>query len=100
VDGVVLLGQRAAGLHELEADDAQAALLKAADDLARQAALDAIRLDDDQGAFHNKKMLLAVRSGESDFPRQKKRAGDGPLTRFPARRQLYRSGYSCSRAAR
>ncbi len=51
VDGVVPLGQLAVDLHELEADDLEAALLEAGEDPARQESLDAVGLDQDEGSF-------------------------------------------------
>jgi len=49
--GVVALGQLARNLHELHGDEAQAAPLKAGDDLADETALHAVGLDKNQGAF-------------------------------------------------
>ena len=51
VDGVVALGKRTVDVEQLEADDAQAALLVALDDAPDQLALDAIGLDEDEGAL-------------------------------------------------
>ncbi len=51
VDRVVLLGQVAAHLDELEPDELEPALLEAADDPADEQALDAVGLDEDEGAF-------------------------------------------------
>jgi hypothetical protein len=51
VGGIVALGQIAVHLHELEAHDLEAALLEAGDDPARQLALNAIGLDEDEGSL-------------------------------------------------
>ena len=51
VDGVVALGELAVDGHELEADEPQAALLVAGEDPADEQALDAVGLDEDEGAF-------------------------------------------------
>jgi hypothetical protein len=50
--GVVLLGLRALDGHVLEGGDLQALALEAGDDLARQVALERVRLDQDQGPCH------------------------------------------------
>jgi hypothetical protein len=51
VDGVVALGQLAIDLDELEPDDLEAALFVAGEDPADQLALDAVGLDEDEGAL-------------------------------------------------
>ncbi len=51
VDGVVLLGELARYPDELEADDLEAALFVPGEDAADEQALDAVGLDEDEGAF-------------------------------------------------
>ena len=51
VDAVVLLSQGAAGGDLLQTHQLEALALKAAEDLAHQAALDAVGLDGDERAF-------------------------------------------------
>src|SRR4051794_26285324 len=51
VDFVMLLGHRALDLQQAERGDPQAALLEAREDLARDAALDGIRLEDHERAL-------------------------------------------------
>jgi len=51
VDGVVPLGQIAVDLDKLEPDDPQSALFVAGEDPADQLALDAVGLDEDEGAL-------------------------------------------------
>jgi len=48
----MLFGKRPLDAHKLHADNSQTPLLETPDDLARQAALDAIGLDNDEGTFH------------------------------------------------
>src|SRR5439155_12978715 len=54
VDGVVLLGQRAARLDQLQAGQAQPLLLEALEDGPGQAALQAVGLQQDEGGLHGK----------------------------------------------
>ena len=61
MNGVVFFRQRARDLHELHADDAQAALLEAAQNFAGQPALHGVRLDDDERAFHRKLLKLKLK---------------------------------------
>ena len=49
--GVMALGEVAVDAHQLERDEVQAATLEAPDHLADEAALDAVGLDQDEGAF-------------------------------------------------
>ena len=51
MDAVVLLSQGAAGSDLLQTHQLEALALKAAKDLAHQAALDAVGLDGDERAF-------------------------------------------------
>ena len=48
--GVVLVGDRVVRGHQLQGDETQALALEARDDLAGQAPLEGVRLDQDQGA--------------------------------------------------
>ena len=54
---VVPLGERPVGLHELEPDDAQTALLVALEDATDEQPLDAVRLDEDQRPFAHETSL-------------------------------------------
>lgn len=67
--GVVLLQQLLARPHEFEGDELEALLLEALDDLADDAALDAVRLDHDEGPF-------AVRHGARDQEEQQRKTTD------------------------
>ena len=51
VDRVVLLGQGAVDVHELEADELEAALLEPREHATDELALDAVGLDEEQGAL-------------------------------------------------
>src|SRR5204863_6923528 len=53
VDLVVLLEQRFRELAHLEADDLEALLLEAADDLAGETALDTVGFEEDERAFEH-----------------------------------------------
>ena len=57
--GVVLLAQGAVDLDELQGGDPQALGLEPLEDLADQPALDAIGLEDDQGALHGESALAS-----------------------------------------
>src|SRR5688572_8501927 len=62
--GVVLLGELTLDLDELEPHDLEAALLVPGEDPAGQLALDAIRLDEDEGSFgHADSPLVGGSSG-------------------------------------
>src|SRR5690606_32992949 len=62
----VVLGSELLGhLHQLHADDLHAGALEAADDVAHQAALYAIGLDQDQGAFKGHVYLRVENRGGS-----------------------------------
>ena len=52
VDRVVLLGHRARHVEQAQAHDLESLALEAAEDLADEPALDTIRLDENEGAFH------------------------------------------------
>ena len=51
MDRVVLLGELAADVDELEPDELEPALLEPAEDPPDQQPLDAVGLDEDKGAF-------------------------------------------------
>ncbi|CAB4879741.1 unannotated protein [freshwater metagenome] len=50
--GVVLLGERAIGGHELQRSEPEALALEAGDDLTGEVACERIRLDQDEGPVH------------------------------------------------
>ena len=56
---VVLLCQAAFNLYQLCADDLEAALLKAAQNLSRQTALNRVRLNENQSSFNRHRMLVS-----------------------------------------
>ena len=62
MDRVVRLGQLARRLDQLEADDLQATLLVALEDATDELALDAIGLDEDEGAFAHCDSLTVARA--------------------------------------
>ena len=47
----MVLQQLGGGLHELHGDELESLILEPLDDLADNAAVDAVRLDHDEGAF-------------------------------------------------
>ena len=63
VDRVVLLGERAVDLDQLEADDLEAALLEPGDDPAHELALDAVGLDEEERALEFRHGGLGLGSG-------------------------------------
>ena len=70
--GVVLLQVFHGGLHHLHGDQLETLLLKARDNLANQATLDAVRLDHDEGSLsgHGKELGFSARewvSGQDTF---------------------------------
>ena len=69
--GVVLLQVFHGGLHHLHGDQLETLLLKARDNLANQATLDAVRLDHDEGSLsgHGKELGFSAREWMSGhFP--------------------------------
>ena len=61
--GVVLLGQRAVDVDQLQADDLEAPLLEPGDDPAHELALDAVGLDEEEGALEFRHGSLGLASG-------------------------------------
>src|SRR6185312_5217994 len=61
--GVVGLGRLARELLLLQRDDCEALALEASEDLARQAAREGVRLDQDEGPVHGGVSLVQVRDG-------------------------------------
>jgi hypothetical protein len=60
VDRVMTLGEFPVDLNELEPDQLQAALLEAGQDPADEEALDAVGLDEDEGAFGHGITILSL----------------------------------------
>ena len=74
MDGVVALGHVAWNGQQPQANDLQPLALEARHDLADEAALHAVGLDQDQGAFHGP-MLLLLRVGRAESRRSGSGAG-------------------------
>src|SRR5215210_5218953 len=88
--GVVLLGEVTLDGHVLHGGDPQALALKAVDDLAREPALECVRLHQDQGPVHLILLLgLALKGRPAGFS---PRSADGHGSREPAARRRRPAG--------